>query len=124
MKKPEWLYSWTWTEADEFRLSGAASGLDTLANELSALAKNCYSQGKNALASNLVTDAGTHYEDELKIWKQRIESDIVPNLKASAAAIRATVEERRTIWDQFRIKVKDFNEWAKENGEDLIEMLI
>lgn len=121
MQKPKWLYSWTWTEADEIRLTGAANDLDSLAKELSSLAQSCCIQGKNGLSSNLITDAGSHYEDELVRWKQKIESEVVSNLRASASAIRNTVVERQTLWDQFQIKVRDFNTWVKEQAENLVE---
>ena len=121
MQKPKWLYSWTWTEADEIRLSGAANDLDSLANELSSLAGTCCTQGKNGLSADLITDAGAHYEEELNRWKQKIESEVVSNLRASASAIRSTVAERQTIWDQFQRKVREFNAWAKEQAENLIE---
>ena len=121
MQKPKWLYSWTWTEADEIRLTGAANDLDSLAKELNSLAQSCCIQGKNGLSSNLITDAGSHYEDELVRWKQKIESEVVTNLRASASAIRNTVAERRTLWDQFQIEVRKFNAWVKEQAENLVE---
>lgn len=121
MLKPKWLYSWTWTEADEIRLSGAANDLDSLANELSSLAESCCIQGKDGLSSDLITDAGTHYEDELCRWKQRIDSEVVSNLRASASAIRNTVAERQTIWDQFQSEMKKFDAWVKEQAENLAE---
>ena len=123
MKEPKWLYSWSWTEADEIRLSGAAKDLDKLANELSSLAKSCCNQGKNSLSSELITDAGTHYEEELKCWKQKIDSEVVPNLRVSASAIRNTVAERRTLWDQFQREVRKFNKWVEEQAEKLAEKL-
>ena len=119
MKKPKWLYSWSWTEADEMRLSGAANDLDKLANELSSLAESCCTQGKNSLSSELITDAGSHYEDELYRWKQKIESEVVSNLRASASAIRSTVAERRTIWDKFQSEMRKFDAWVKEHAENL-----
>jgi len=121
MQKPKWLYSWTWTEADELRLTGAANDLDSLANELSSLAQSCCIQGKKGLSSDLITDAGNHYEDELDRWKQKIESEVVANLRASASAIRSTVAERQTIWDQFQRKLKDYSAWVKEQTENLVE---
>ena len=121
MRKPKWLYSWTWTEADEIRLTSAANNLDTLANELSTLAQSCCIQGKNGLSSDLITDAGSHYEDELDRWKQKIESEVVSNLRASASAIRGTVAERRTLWDQFQSEMRKFNAWVKEQAENLAE---
>ena len=121
MKKPEWLYSWNWTEFDEMRLSGAANDLDSLANELSSLALSCCLEGKNGLSSDFITDAGGHYEDELDLWKQKIDSEVVSNLRASASAIRSTVDERRTIWDQFQIEMSKFNAWVKEQAENLVE---
>lgn len=121
MLKPKWLYSWTWSEADEIRLTGAADNLDSLANELSSIAQSCCTQGKSGLSSDLITDAGSHYEDELDLWKQKIESEVVSNLRASASAIRSTVEERRTIWDQFQIEMSKFNAWVKEQAENLVE---
>lgn len=123
MLKPKWLYSWTWSEADEIRLTGAADSLDSLANELSTLAQSCCTQGKNGLSSDLITDAGSHYEDELDLWKQKIESEVVSNLRVSASAIRSTVEERRTIWDQFQIEMGKFNAWMKEQAENLAEQV-
>ena len=93
MLKPQWLYSWTWTEADEIRLTGAANDLDSLANELSSLAQSCCIQGKKGLSSDLITDAGIHYENELDSWKQKIESEVVSNLRASASAIRRVCSE-------------------------------
>ena len=108
MDEPRWLYSWHWTEFDEIRLSGAANDLDSLANELSSLAQSCCVQGKNGLSSALITDAGNHYEDELDLWKQKIESEVVTNLRASASAIRSTIAERRTLWDQFQSEVRKF----------------
>lgn len=121
MLKPQWLYSWTWTEADEIRLTGAANDLDSLANELSSLAQSCCIQGKNGLSSDLITDAGSHYEDELDRWKQKIESEVVSNLRASASAIRSTAAERQTIWDQFQSEMRKFNAWVKEQAEKLAE---
>ena len=121
MLKPQWLYSWTWTEADEIRLTGAANDLDSLANELSSLAQSCCIQGKNSLSSDLITDAGSHYEDELDRWKQKMESEVVSNLRASAAAIRSTAAERQTIWDRFQSELRKFNEWVKEQAEKLAE---
>lgn len=121
MNKPKWLYSWTWSEADEIRLSGAANDLDALANELSSLAATCRTQGKNGLSSDLITDAGTHYEDELDRWKQKIDSEVVSNLRAAASAIRNTVAERQTIWDQFQREMRKFNAWVKEQAENLVE---
>ena len=118
MQKPKWLYSWTWTEADEIRLSGAADDLDSLANELSLLAGSCHTQGKNSISSELITDAGTHYEDEIKLWKDKIDLDVVSNLRASASAIRNTVSERRTIWDQFQLELQRFYAWLKEQPEN------
>ncbi len=123
MKKPKWLYSWSWSEADEIRLSNAARDLDALANEISSLAESCCSKGKKGLSSELITDAGAHYEDELTRWKQGIDSDVVSNLRASAAAIRNTVAERRTLWDQFQYEMSKFNKWAKEQKEKLAEKL-
>ena len=122
MKKPVWPFSGYWSEADEIRLSNAAKDLDALANELSTLASTCCNQGKNSLSSSLITDAGTHYEDELNIWKQNLESNVVANLRASAAAIRATVATRQTMWDKFVDEVNSFNAWAKEAGEELMEL--
>ena len=124
MKEPEWLYSWEWTEADEIRLNSAANDLDSLANEISTLAQSCRNQGKNGLSLNLITDAGSHYEDELDRWKQEIESGVVSNLRASASAIRSTVAERKTIWDQFQIEVNKINARAKEQTEMIVEYLI
>lgn len=121
MQKPKWLYSWTWTEADELRLTSAANNLDSLANELSTLAQSCCIQGKNGLSSDLITDAGSHYEDELDRWKQKIESEVISNLRASASAIRNTVAERQTIWDQFQSEMRKFNAWVKEQAENLAE---
>ena len=121
MLKPKWLYSWTWTEADEIRLTGAANDLDSLANELSSLAQSCCIQGKNSLSFELITDAGSHYEDELDRWKQKIESEVVSNLRASASAIRNTVAERKTLWDQFQRELSKFNAWVKEQAENLVE---
>lgn len=123
MLKPKWLYSWTWSEADEIRLTGAADSLDSLANELSTLAQSCCSQGKNGLSSELITDAGSHYEDELDLWKQKIESEVVSNLRASASAIRNTVAERQTIWDQFQSEMRKFDAWVKEQAENLAEQV-
>ena len=124
MLKPKWLYSWTWTEADEIRLIGAADDLDTLANELSSLAQSCCVQGKNGLSSNFITDAGSHYEDELAQWAQKIQSEVVPNLRASASAIRSTAAERQTIWDQFQRETRKFEAWLKEQAENLTEVVI
>lgn len=121
MLKPKWLYSWTWSEADEIRLTGAANDLDSLANELSSLAQSCCIQGKNCLSSDLITGAGSHYEDELDLWKQKIESEVVSSLRTSASAIRNTVAERRTIWDQFQIEMGKFNAWVKEQAENIAE---
>lgn len=121
MVKPKWLYSWSWTEADEIRLSNAASDLDTLANELSSLATSCCTQGKNGLSSDLITDAGAHYEDEIIRWQLGIDSDVVTNLRASASAIRNTIEERKTIWDQFQSEMKKFDEWVKEQAKNIVE---
>lgn len=121
MLKPKWLYSWTWTEADEIRLTGAANDLDSLANELSSLAQSCCIQGKNGLSSDLITDAGSHYEDKLDRWKQKIESEVVANLRASASAIRSTAAERQTIWDQFQSEMRKFNAWVKEQAENIAE---
>ena len=123
MKKPNWPYSWHWTEVDELRLSGAARDLDNLASEISSIASTCCNEGKSSLSSELITDAGTHFEDELKLWKQKIDSDVVANLNAAAAAIRNTIEERKTLWDCYWEECRSFNEWAKENGEELIEFL-
>ena len=123
MRKPKWLYSWTWTEADEIRLTGAANTLDSLANELSSIAQSCCAQGKNGLSSGLVTDAGTHFENELDCWKQKIESEVVSNLRASAAAIRSTAAERQTLWDQFQSEMRKFNAWVKEQAENLAEQV-
>ena len=108
LEEPKWPYSWSWTEVDEIRLSSAAKTLDSLANELSSIAKSCCTQGKNNLSFDLITDAGTHFEDELDRWKQGIESDVVTNLRASAAAIRNTIAERQTLWDQFQKELKEF----------------
>ena len=116
MVKPKWLYSWHWTEADEWRLSNAANDLDKLAEELRSLAEACCIQGNNILSSELITDAGSHYEDELEHWKGKIISQVVPNLKASATAIRNTVRERRTLWDQFQRELRKFAEWEETNG--------
>ena len=121
MKKPEWLYSWTWTEADELRLSGAASDLEKVANEISSIAATCANEGKSSLSYELITDAGTHYEDELALWKQKIDSDVVSNLTAAASAIRSTVAERQTIWDQFQREMKTFNEWLEEQKDKVVE---
>ena len=121
MAEPKWPYSWNWTEFDEMRLSGAANDLDSLANELSSLAQSCCIQGKNGLSSDLITDAGSHYEDELDRWKQKIESEVVSNLRASASAIRSTAAERQTIWDQFQSEMRKFNAWVKEQAEKLAE---
>lgn len=121
MLKPTWLYSWTWTEADEIRLTGAANDLDALANELSSLAGSCCIQGKNDLSSDLITDAGSHFENELNRWKQKIESEVVSNLRASASAIRNTAAERQTIWDQFQNDMRKFDAWVKEQAENLAE---
>ena len=121
MDEPKWLYSWNWTEFDEIRLSGAANDLDKLSNELSTLAESCCTQGKNSLSSELITDAGSHYEDELDRWKQKIESEVVSNLRASASAIRNTVAERRTLWDQFQYEVRRFLAWKEEHPEEYTE---
>lgn len=121
MLKPKWLYSWTWTEADEIRLTGAANDLDKLANEISSLAQSCCTKGKNSLSSELITDAGSHYEDVLDLWKQKIESEVVSNLRASASAIRNTVAERRTLWDQFQYELRRFLAWEEEHPEELAE---
>lgn len=123
MQEPKWLYSWTWTEADEIRLTGAANDLDALANELSSYAQSCCIQGKKDLSNNLITDAGSRYEDALDRWKQKIESEVVSNLRASASAIRSTVAERKTLWDQFQIKVRKFDAWVKEQAENLAEQM-
>jgi uncharacterized protein YukE len=117
MKKPEWLYSWTWTEADELRLSGAAKDLDRLAKEIASLAASCRSRGTGSLSSELITDAGTHYEDTLDQWKQQIDSDVVANLRASAAAIRSTVTERKTLWDQFQYQLRKYLEAEEAEKE-------
>lgn len=119
MDKPEWIYSWNWTEGDELRLSSAANKLDKLANELSALAETCTAQGKNSLALNLVSDAGTHFEDELDAWKQKMNNDVIANLRTSASAIRNTIAERSTLWDAFQNALKKFAEQEKLSGEDL-----
>lgn len=119
IKEPEWLYSWNWTELVEYRLSGAANDLDKLANELSALAATCWERGKNSLSIDMVTDAGVHYEDELNCWKQNIDSEVVANLKISASAIRNTIAERQTIWDQFQDEVRKYMESTQK--EDLTE---
>lgn len=121
MLKPKWLYSWTWTEIDEIRLTGAADDLDSLANELSSIAQSYCTQGKDVLSSELSTDAGSHYEDELNLWKQKIESEVVSNLRASASSIRSTVAERQTLWDQFQSEMRKFNAWVKEQAENLVE---
>lgn len=121
MRKPEWLYSWTWSEADEIRLSAAANDLDALSNELSSLAESCCSQGKTSLSSDFISDAGTHYEEALIRWKQDMESEVVSNLRASAAAIRGTVAERQTLWDQFQSEMRKFNAWLKEQAEKIAE---
>ena len=123
MKEPKWLYSWNWTEVDELRLSSAASDLDALANELSSLAETCCSQGKISISSELITDAGAHYEDELNAWKRKIDSEVVFKLRVSAAAIRNTIAERQTLWDQFQDEVRKFNAWLKEHKEELAEKL-
>lgn len=117
MKEPKWIYSWKWTEADERRLSSAADDFDSLANELSTLAESCCSQGIRSLSSDLITDAGAHYEDELNRWKQEIVSGVASNLRASASAIRHTVIERKTLWDCFQSELKKFHEWVKEQEE-------
>ena len=117
MNEPQWPYSWNWTEFDEIRLSSAAKNLDELANELSSLAASCCTQGKNGLSSDLITDAGTHYEDELTRWKQKMDSEVVSNLRVSAAAIRNTIAERQTLWDKFQTEVKKFLKWKEENPE-------
>ena len=121
MEEPKWPYSWNWTELDELRLSGAANDLDSLANELSSLAQACCIQGKNGLSSDLITDAGSHYEDELDRWKQKIESEVVANLRTSASAIRSTVAERQTLWDQFQREIRKLDAWTKEQAENLAE---
>lgn len=121
MRKPEWLYSWTWSEADEIRLSSAANDLDALSNELSSLAETCCNQGKTSLSSDLISDAGAHYEEELIRWKQKMESEVVSNLRASAAAIRGTVAERQTLWDQFQSEIRKFDAWVKEQAEKIAE---
>jgi len=123
MDAPKWLYGWNWTEFDEMRLTGAANDLDALANELTSLAESCFTQGKNVLSSNLITDAGSHYEDELDLWKQSIISEVVPNLRTSASAIRNTVAERQTLWDHYQSEVKRFNAWLKEQAENLAEKM-
>lgn len=123
MEGPKWLYSWSWSEIDEIRLNGAANDLDSLASELSTLAQSCCNQGKNSLSSELITDAGTHYEDELNRWKQKIETEVVANLRASASAIRNTIAERKTLWDQFQIEVEKFNARANEQVETIVEYL-
>lgn len=110
MDEPKWLYSWSWTEADEIRLNGAADDLDALANELSSLAASCCTQGKKGLSSDLNTDAGAYFEDELERWRQSVTTDVVNNLRASASAIRNTVATRQTLWDQFQKKLKNFKE--------------
>lgn len=121
MLKPKWLYSWTWTEADEIRLSNAANELDSLANEISSLAELCYNQGKNSLSVDLISDAGIHYEDELSIWKQKINSEVVYNLRLSASAIRNTIAERQTIWDQFQSEMGKFNKWLNEQTKSIVK---
>lgn len=118
MKEPRWLYDWNWTEFDEIRLNGAANDLDSLANELSSLAQSCCIQGKNGLSSDLITNAGTHYEDELDLWKQKVESEVVFKLRVSASAIRNTVQERRTLWDQFQSEARKFLAWKEEHPEE------
>lgn len=123
MDEPKWLYSWSWSEMDEIRLNGAANDLDSLATELSALAQSCCNQGKYSLSSELITDAGTHYEDELNRWKQKIETEVVANLRASASAIRNTIAERKTIWDQFQIEVEKLKAKANEQVETIVEYL-
>lgn len=117
MKKPEWLYSWKWTEADEIRLSRAADDLDYLASELSSLAQLSCSQGKRGLSSDFITDAGSHYEGELDLWKQKMESQVVSNLQAAAAAIRSTVAERQTLWDRFQQELRAFFAWENEHTD-------
>lgn len=121
MLKPKWLYSWTWTEVDEIRLTGVANDLDALANELSTLARSCCSQGKKGLSSDFITDAGSRYEDELDRWKLRMESEVVANLRASASLIRSTVAERQTIWDQFQREMRKYEAWLKEQVENLAD---
>ena len=117
MKEPKWPYSWDWTEADEIRLSSAAKKMESLANELSSLATSYCTQGKNFLSSDLISDAGTHYEDELTCWKQKMDSEVVSNLRVSAAAIRNTIAERQTLWDMFQTEVKNFLKWQDEHPE-------
>ena len=121
MREPRWRHSWSWTEFDEIRLNGAAKTLDSLANELSSLAQTCCTQGKNGLSSDLITDAGSHFEDELTCWKQYIESEVVANLRVSASAIRNTVAERKTLWDQFQLEVKKYMKWSEEHPEESLE---
>ena len=123
MQKPKWLYSWTWTEADEIRLNGAAGDLEELANELSTLAQTCYTQGENGLSSDLITDAGSHYEGELNAWKQKIENEVVSNLRVAATAIRSTVLERQTSWDKFQSEVIKFNKGVAKQAENITEQV-
>lgn len=122
MEKPKWLYSWTWTELDEIRLTSAANDLDELANELSSLANSCWIQGKEGLSSDLITDAGAHYAGVLDCWMLGVESDVVSTLRVSASAIRNTVAERQTIWDQFQSELRKFNAWLEEQTEKLVEL--
>lgn len=114
MIKPKWLYSWSWSEADEIRLSQAAASLDSLADTISGLAQDCYEKGQKDLSNQLVTDAGFHFVEELANWKQKLNSDVVDNLRLSAKLIRNTIDERTTIWDKFQKELADFFAWEKE----------